>query len=672
MSNLVTYRPEIDGLRALAVLAVIFYHINPILMPGGYIGVDIFFVISGYLITSIIHGELISGKFTFINFYERRARRLLPALFVVLFLSTGLGYILLTPGEFQDYGQSLVSVNLFLSNIFFFLKSGYFDVASERLPLLHTWSLAVEEQFYIFFPILLVAIKKFFKAFNNINFLYLFFAIIVFSFLYMQWNNANEYYDLNFYNSFARAWELLLGSVIAIIFSGYSYNINAFSNVIKNFLSVFGLTAVILSFIFFDHSITHPGPLTLIPVLGVALIIINTNNQSIVNKLLSLKPVVKIGLISYSAYLIHLPLIVYYRIIFGNIHNILVEIIFLVLTLYLAYLSWKYIESPFRNKSIYPRKKIFLGSTIFVSAFIFFGLFLHFSNGMPGRYSESKNEMLAMIEISPMRAKCHTEGVNYLQPMESCRYNELDYQSWAILGDSHGVEIGYSLAKLLSERNQGGLLHLTKSGCPPIYTFNSNVPGCSSWLKESLEFLTHDQDIKNIVLVWRHALYLHGDLVKTYPKLPNVKPGFLTELPEELSRNSYMKDFISMINSLKLAGKNVLILDPIPELPRHIEVNIFSRWVHDSVKNQGLSYDMYLNRNSYYLNFMEENFIEDNNILIINTASPFCKDRCFSFDSQNRPLYFDDNHLNLLGSDHLIKFIDESIDLTPKYIQPKN
>ena len=300
-----TYRPEINGLRALAVLPVIFFHAGFDFFRGGFIGVDIFFVISGYLITTIILEEKSKNRFSLIHFYERRARRILPALILVMFLCIPVSLFLMLPDTLENFGQSLVATALFSNNILLYLTSGYFDVASEYKPLLHTWSLAVEEQFYIIYPLLILFLFRFSKN-VIVTILFLIFFASYSSAIFMDSND-----DLKFYSLHTRAFELVIGAMLSPYFLGKNYSSNNFFN---NFFSLLGIILILISLDLYDIGDSHPNALTMLPILGTCLIIIFAVDGTIAKKLLSIPLIVYVGLISYSAYLIHQPVIAFLRI----------------------------------------------------------------------------------------------------------------------------------------------------------------------------------------------------------------------------------------------------------------------------------------------------------------------------------------------------------------------
>ena len=372
------YRPDIDGLRSVAVLPVIFFHAGLSIFSGGFVGVDIFFVISGYLITTIILSELQNDKFSIINFYDRRARRILPALFAVMLFCLVTGYFTMMPDEFKNLGQSLIATTAFSNNILLALTSGYWDLASEFKPLLHTWSLGVEEQYYIIIPMLLLFAWKFFKSKILWMFIFIFFSSLIFAIWFVSISPNIAFYILP-----TRAWEIALGSIVAVILSKNIINKN--NLYICNLLSSIGLTLILISIFTFNNKVLSPSYYLLIPTIGTCLIIIFSNENTWTYKLLSLRPIVFIGLLSYSLYLWHQPIFSFLRIYSieePSTNTFLISIVFIFL---ISYLSLKYIETPFRNKKAVSQKAIFTFAVVGSLFFLAVGLFLNKNYGVPSR-----------------------------------------------------------------------------------------------------------------------------------------------------------------------------------------------------------------------------------------------------------------------------------------------
>lgn len=367
------YRAEIDGLRALAVVPVILFHAEFELFSGGFVGVDVFFVISGYLITTILIEEIENKRFSIVNFYERRARRILPALFFVMLVCIPFAWMWMLPSQMKDFSQSLVAVSLFASNILFWSESDYFDGASEEKPLLHTWSLAVEEQYYVVFPIFLILAWRFGKA-------RLFWMIVVmaaFSLLLSEWGWRNSA-TANFYLAPTRAWELFAGSLASFIVKKRGVQKN-------NLLATVGFAAIVFSIFYFDEATPFPSVYALVPVLGVVLLVLYAERGTYAAKLLSNRGFVGIGLISYSAYLWHQPLFAFARIysLEHPSHFLMLALSFV--SMFLAYFSWLFIEKPFRRKQGRSHVGVFSIAAFAILFFVFLGGWGHKSNGYESR-----------------------------------------------------------------------------------------------------------------------------------------------------------------------------------------------------------------------------------------------------------------------------------------------
>ena len=343
------YRPEIDGLRSIAVFAVIFYHLqisfdNIEILKGGFLGVDIFFVISGYLITSIIYRELlISNKFSFKNFYEKRIRRLLPALIFVALMSSFLAWKYMMPTNFVDYSKSIIYSVFFSSNFFFYFSElEYFQDDALLKPFLHTWSLAVEEQFYILFPIFFLILFRNLK--NYI--IHILVTISLVSLIFASYS-SNIYPSSSFYFIHTRIWELLLGSILACLEIKKGHRSE--KKLYNLFFQIIGLSLIIFSIIYFDDDMNHPSYLTFIPVAGTSLIIWFSQKENLIIKILSSRMFVGIGLISYSLYLWHYPIFAFGR-LQQELPSIKDKLEWLILTFILSIITYYIIEKPFRLK----------------------------------------------------------------------------------------------------------------------------------------------------------------------------------------------------------------------------------------------------------------------------------------------------------------------------------
>lgn len=370
------YRPEIDGLRAIAVLPVILFHAGLELLSGGFVGVDVFFVISGYLITGIILREMAEGRFSLLRFYERRARRILPALFLVMACTVPAAWLILPPAGMQDYAESLVAVTVFASNILFWAESGYFSAAAELKPMLHTWSLAVEEQFYILFPLLLMAtwrlgVARIFAILSG---------LLALSLVAAEWGARNAEWAA-FYLLPFRAWELLLGSLVAIHLHRTPTRPSGPRN---GLLAGIGLAMIVWAVFAFDRHTPFPGLHALAPTLGTALIILFATEGTFVHRVLSLRGFVGVGLISYSAYLWHQPILAFYKSVRLDVSAAEIPAL-LAVVLVLAWLSWRFVERPFRNSSAIPAAQVFRLSAVGLTSLAAVGAVLTLEEGHEGR-----------------------------------------------------------------------------------------------------------------------------------------------------------------------------------------------------------------------------------------------------------------------------------------------
>jgi peptidoglycan/LPS O-acetylase OafA/YrhL len=367
------HRREIDGLRALAILPVLFYHAGFGAVDGGFFGVDIFFVISGFLITGIIVNELHTrNKFSIVGFYERRARRIMPALFTVMFTMIPVAWFLMFTEQYKTFVESLTSINFFVSNYFFLGKSGYFDPNIDLNPMLHTWSLAIEEQFYLFFPLILWALWRVVKERYWIP------LLSVIAVASLIWANVNWYNDPTntFYLLQFRAWELIAGAVAAIHLSKREKPYS------KQLASLFGLGLIALAIVgpwrLVGKELSdfpHPGLITLIPVVGTVLVLLFAGAGTLANRFLSWKLFVGVGLISYSAYLWHQPIFAFFRI--SQLHEpaAWAFLPLIALTLVLAGLTWKFIENPFRDRKRFSRRQIFVATALLMALVTVFATF---------------------------------------------------------------------------------------------------------------------------------------------------------------------------------------------------------------------------------------------------------------------------------------------------------
>jgi peptidoglycan/LPS O-acetylase OafA/YrhL len=457
------HRNDIDGLRAIAVLPVIAFHYGMNrFAPGGFVGVDVFFVISGYLITGILHTQIKSGTYSLLNFYERRIRRIFPALFAMFAFCGVCSFTLNFPSETTDIGRSIAASIIFLSNVLFFNSSSYFDQKMEFNPVLHTWSLSVEEQFYIFFPLLLLAIR-FLKHSTRIALLG---SIALASFAYSVWmvqvNPNAAFYLVQF-----RAWELLIGSLLAI---GAVPSIKR--QVHAEAIGIVGLAMIIASVICISKATPFPGLAALLPCVGAAAILHSGAAASTqVSSLLSKNPIRFIGQISYSLYLWHWPLWVFYRL--DHVPSNWSKLGLMSACGLMAFLSWRFIEKPFRTpaNSRNGRQTVKIASSMMIAGIIVALLLGPASASLWKNLDRTERTLIytSYDADGVMRnGTCFlTSGFNdfAFYKKDKCLPLKPDRRNFLLMGDSHAAHLWPGLIANYPDIN---FLQATASGCKPV------------------------------------------------------------------------------------------------------------------------------------------------------------------------------------------------------------
>ncbi len=613
------YRSEIDGLRALAIIPVILFHFNISVFQGGFVGVDIFFVISGYLITSLILKALNNNDFSFLAFYERRARRLFPAAFIVTIFCCITGWYILAPNDFQSFGKSLWTFAIFGSNIHFMNEVGYFDAPSLTKPLLHTWSLSVEEQYYLLIPAILFIAHR--KIPNAIPLLLC--ILIALSFVYStyQVNNKPEY---AFYMLPTRAWELLLGSLIASSWLPAPRN-----NILSNILAAAGLMMILSAFLLYNKNTPFPGLAALLPCLGTALIIwTNTVNKNLIGKTFSIRPLVTIGLISYPLYLWHWPLIIFTRYYLDREFKPDEILAVIALTVLLSWLTWKYIEQPVRKRQVLATQgPIITTAAIGGLAFIAFGLTTYHLRGIPHRLPEPARSYAAAVWDKPENArKCHRVSPERVKNFDLCslgtsRPTKPDFIVW---GDSHANMLLPVFRKLATENKLYGV-QATYPACPPIlYTPSEGYKPKEECVRfnQMMFKLIQKKNIRNVILSGYWSIYL--------------EKYFNEPIPHTLKA---------------LSGKNVWIFTDVPNHQRRIpsalaKAALYSRDLAAVARSRA---DYTIEHRKILQQFQKLN---TGNFKLIHAANRFCGEplKYCKVLVNGKPLYSDAHHLSKYGA----------------------
>ena len=549
------YRADIDGLRAIAVLVVIMFHVGIPGFSGGFVGVDVFFVISGFLITTIILNEIKEGKFSIARFYERRIRRIFPALFPVIIFTFLVGFYLFDFVSFKELGESIIGTTLFYSNILFWLQAGYFDVTSIRKPLLHTWSLAVEEQFYIFFPLLLLSINRFGKN-SYLPWLLGIGLLSLFSSIYGIYTHPS----VTFFLVPSRAWELLAGSILALEVIPVLT-----SNLQRTLFGFAGFCLICYSVAFYTEATLFPGANALVPVIGSSMIIYSgMDGHSIMSKLLRFKPLVYIGLISYPLYLWHWPIIVFAKYLIFRELNFLEISIIIIITFIISALSLKFVERPFRGiQPIIPnRKKLFAFSGVLMFFASMIGVVIYVQDGMRWRYLETNNVVESGIwewYQNSIYGKLEQLS-NNLQPGK-CGI-VLTKPSFLLWGDSHAMALVPGFDKNAKKYGLSGFI-LTHSSCPPLLGIDdSNSPYDEPEFNNNvIIFIKAHPEIKTVILA---AAWSQYDRLNEREKEVYTDASFL-----------FKKGLYKTVNVLLSLNRKVILVTDIPYLKNYESPRIF-------------------------------------------------------------------------------------------------
>jgi peptidoglycan/LPS O-acetylase OafA/YrhL len=662
------YRPDIDGLRAIAVLLVILYHFFPDRVNGGFIGVDIFFVISGYLICGNILKDIDNNNFSLLSFYYRRIRRIFPSLIVVSIVVLIISCITLFPIELRSLGKHIIGSSLFISNIISYIEIGYFDSNSRLKPVIHLWSLGIEEQFYLILPLLLLLSAK--KRFNIATIIFIMFSLSLIA-------NITQYRlrpVFNFYCPFTRFWELLFGTLLSALHrqipSFITNNLNRYNNIFKNIttknhidasknalinyknnnLSLFndlssflGFILIIIALIFVGQHSHWPGLLALLPVIGTVLII-NGNSQAYINqKILSNKIFVNIGLISYPLYLWHYPLSSFIYIFYGDISSqflffstFTLKIFLIVLSFLFSYFTYKYIEKPIRfhtNNKKYVNILIFFLLMICLSGIIIFN-----NDGFKQRKLATKQaDQLNQLSYYPV-INDNCLNFNYIKSstVSKCSISKTNFEKTiAIVGDSHAISAYFGFEKLSNN-----------------YGFNTIL---LTWYVPSGELISHKL-AKNFPLIF-DILLQHNDIATIILFLRG--DIYFSSISFSDYKNSLQK-FVDLMISHR---KDIYIANINPDFPFVLNSYLSRPFVNVNPKQPLVLKNNIINKHKIYDDLLSE----IKGAKLLDVRSIFCPtDTCILFSETGLPLYFDSNHLSEFGSEYQAKKIIDNnlIDLS--------
>ncbi len=651
------YRREIDGLRALAVLPVILFHAGFVPFSGGFVGVDVFFVISGYLITTIILEQLGQGSFSLAGFYERRARRILPALYFVMLCTLPFAWFTMVPVELIEYSKSLIAVPLFVSNVVFWLDAGYFQTASELKPLLHTWSLSVEEQYYVLFPLFMLLAWQWRRKWLGAMLL----VVALTSVVAAQWA-AHARPSFAFYMLPTRGFEILIGALIALfLYKKYSvfekYRTHPIYRPTSESASLVGLALILYAIFAFNKSTPSPSFHTLIPTLGTGLVIVFANQNNMVGKLLGWKLLVGVGLISYSAYLWHQPLLVFARLLSIGVPSTATLLALCVLSLVAGLLSWHYVEKPFKHKNRVSRANVFKWSLIFAGVFILIGMIGVRNQGFPGRIA-IPTDVKNAITAHEIRKECDLNynwmGTN----IDFCNLGDAAEKniSIAIFGDSHSnaiLPVFDALGKELSQK----YTHIGVGGCPPLLGVDvargHYAPGvCKNLAQREYDFVKSN-GIKKVFLVGRWSLYTDGD--KYGHGIFYLTSDKNSRVDQAASRINFAESLKTTVEKYQELGARVFLIAQVPQQNvsgASLYTKLYWRNITDKlkvVKSASVPTSEHRSLQAFNRSVIQS-VQKETGFTFVDFDDLFCDDaKCYVGDDV-RSKYLDENHLSIPGA----------------------
>ncbi len=642
-----TYRPDIDGLRAVAIIGVLIYHLNADLLSGGFVGVDVFFVISGFLISSIIERDLGMGNFSIARFYDRRIRRIIPALFVLICTVLLASYFYLMPDDMVSASKSVRYVVAAISNIRFLKGAGnYFNESTNNIPFLHTWSLGVEEQFYLIFPILLWLLYSKVRTTRNrlAPILLLFAASLIASAWVVNVSPMRAFFILPY-----RAWELLLGALIALV------KLPSLRERWNNGISILGIGMIIGSMVLFNHQTQFPGPNALIPCVGTGLLLWTGRQQSTwICRLLSFKPCVFVGLISYSVYLWHWPLIVFTK--YLMLYDGVAQFYIFAASLVLGYLSWRFVEVPFRNPQFGSRTKVFVGWGISTAVLLMLSSWIVHSAGFPGRFSP---EVLHYLAFKKKPAYVAESAANLSKPGDAKAFGAAGVvPTIALWGDSHAIAILPGLEAVAKEQGLS-FKKFGVEGVPPIAgVAMKNFKTPHDFLVYSqavLDLLVADSSIKMVILHARWSNYLSRKNSAGGTSVQFYGQSYLNQNELEQYYANKLRDTVS---KLLESGKKVVLIYPIPELEVELPEFFAKQVLAGTPVVSSISCDNFYQRHRFMLEVLDS-ISKSEHVICIKPHEQMLHNGLVMVQADRQLFYKDNNHLSVAGALNLKSLLSD-------------
>jgi len=669
-SNAVNYRPDVDGLRAIAVLAVIAFHAFPEWCAGGFVGVDIFFVISGFLITKLIQEGLNKQTFSISDFYAGRVRRLFPALILVLLASQLFGWFALLSDEYKLLGKHTAASGFLISNWVFWSESGYFDYAANTKPLLHLWSLGLEEQFYLFWPLTLVLAFKY--KLNAIRIT----SVLLLGSLLLNLVMVEKFSAATFFLPFTRMWELLAGSFLAL-FTSSSFVVSNPIRVqflqhkwVAQGLSFLGLFLLFISLLFIDQDKRFPGGWAIVPVLGTCLIILAGHKSWFNHSVLSSKILVGTGLISYPLYLWHWPLLSFARILEQGQPDWQIRVLCIAIAFVFSLLTYLFIERPIRFGQHLRTKTYTLMALLLITTI--FGLVTYLSEGFRSRFANQLIELQTADLVFNIPTNTDWYCVDASNEGPRCLSSGPD-PSTVVMGDSHALTIYAGLVERYQAKGQTIGLYGGGDGCPPllnvvIQDLGGDTRNCLKKGSQAILRVIKDPAIKEVILTSRGPMYTTG---KGFGEVESSQFGtWVLHFDGEdrglrTNEEVFLRGLADTFDALLAADKKVTFLYDVPELGFDIRSCFTFRplvMTQKAMDPCAVRKIDFVARTKMHRAGVDSILSARPEIKVIDLAKALC-DEEWCFASKNNILfYMDDDHLSLRGAEHVVRQLWDEFD----------
>ena len=642
-----TYRPDIDGLRAVSIISVLLFHFEIAAFSGGFVGVDIFFVISGFLIGSIIINESRAGTFSLRNFYDRRIRRIFPALFLVVFVCAAYCFFFYLPDQFTAFGSSILYASIFLSNLFF-LKDGtnYFVDNFDVKPLLHTWSLSIEEQFYLLFPLIVIALFRMKDARRRDGLLLCtVIALCLLSFTASVSLSTSKPMAA-FFATHSRVWELMLGVLLAVGRVPVPKD-----TVLRQLLGVVGAALIVASVLLLTRETPYPGFYALGPCVGAALLILaGAGGTHMFGALLASPPFVFVGKISYSLYLWHWPIYTIFSYHAMRAPTVLESAVLVIASFLVSALSWRFVEQPFRKRAVAPKPRhayLFGGAATATGACI--GAVIIATQGLPGRIDPEILRIGTRDNHVHEFRHCHSRSLAELREGRICTIGDRSKEpSFVIWGDSHADMHVPALDEAARRAGKSGLV-TTKGGCPPLNGVRKawiadDPRSCEAYNDEVVRMIMRSGSIRNVIMAGFWKRQVAGFKGRFFTDAQS------TEVSAEETKRVFKRAMVRQIDAL--AGKKIYIVADVPYVGHELPLVIArSLLLTGKLPDIALSVerDAYVQDQHMAFAALRE-LSEEKSVEIVRLDDVLCPDGVCEFIREGKILYKDHDHLSKIGS----------------------